>query len=158
GLALDLARETGNTESTAYALLNRAEVYRDQRRFQDALADVRASLEIYEKNQTQLEMAGALTTIAKLQLDLGNEPAALDAARRAEDLSRAIPVPDILWEALGAKGRAYQRLNRPAEARAAYTEGIEVVGRLRQQLAGGEQQGQDFLRNKMNLFHGLLAL
>ncbi|HEY2019172.1 MAG TPA: CHAT domain-containing tetratricopeptide repeat protein [Bryobacteraceae bacterium] len=158
GHALALSREAGDESSAGYALLNRAGAYRRLHRYQEALADLRASLAIYEKEKTPLEIAGALSATAEVELLLGQDAAALEAAGRAAELSRKIPAPDILWEALQSVGTANLHLQQPVEARAAYLEGIATVDALRKQLAGGEQEGLDFLRNKMNLFYGLMGL
>ena len=158
GTALSMAREAGDEPTAAYALLNRANVLRALHRYSDALADAQGSLAIYEKEKTPLEISGALSSIAHLQLDLRHEDAALESAQRSADLARGIPAPDILWEALESAGTALERLNQADAARAAYSEGIATVDELRKQLAGGDQEGLDFLRGKMDLFHGLMSL
>lgn len=158
GTALELAHEVGDEASAAYALLNRSGVFRSLHRYAEALADARASLAIYEKEKAPLEIAGALSSIAQVELDLRHDTPALEAAQKAAGLARPIPAPDILWEALESAGTAQQHLNQPEAARAAWSEGVATVDELRRQLAGGEQEGLDFLRNKMNLFHGLMAI
>ncbi len=156
--ALALGSELEDPLAAAYALLNRAGVYRKLRRYTDALADLTASLAIYERQKTPLEIAGALEAMAQVELDIGQNDAALEHASRAADMARRIPVPAILWQALESTGIACRRMKRREQARAAFAEGVEIVDGLRKQLAGGEQQGLEFLRDKMSLFHGLVSL
>ena len=156
--ALKLARESNDIPGVAYALLNRSSVYRKSRRYREALADVRDSLAIYETNKTPLEIAGALAVMAEIQADLDDNAVSLESALRAAELARRIPAPDILWQALASEGLAYQRMHRPRPARDAFVEGVATVDALRTELAGGEQQGLEFLRDKMGLYHGLLEL
>ena len=158
GRALDLGREIGDGQTSGYALLNRANVLQKLHRNPEALADLRASLDIFEKENMSLETAAALSSIAEAEFDLGHDDAALEASRRAAGLARAIPAPDILWQSLESAGAAYRRMGNPQLARAAYAEGAATVTALRKQLAGGEEQGLEFLRDKMNLFHGLMAV
>ena len=156
--AIALSRELNNQADLAYALLNRAELLRDLRRRDEALADLAPSLAISEKANTPLEISSTLNIMATVLLDLGRNQEALQIALRAAEIARRIGSPDALWRALESAGVAHQRLNRPRLARAAYAEGIRVVDDMRKQLAGGEQQGLAFLRDKINLFHGLMSL
>ncbi len=155
---LDLYREVGDQPGVAYVFLNRSEVYRLQHRYAEALTDLRAGLAIHEKNQARVEIASTLAAIAKVELDLGHNEAALDSAQRGASIARAVSSREVLWDALAAAGAAAERLRRPNDARAAYTEAIAAVDDLRKELAGGEQQGLEFLRDKMNLFHGLVSV
>src|SRR5262249_33296024 len=99
-----------------------------------------------------------LASLAALDLDLNKNSEALQMALRAAALARQHSLPDILWKALQTAAIAYQRLNQPENALAAYREGVATVDQLRRQLAGGEGEGLEFLRDKMNLFHGLMAV
>jgi CHAT domain-containing protein/tetratricopeptide (TPR) repeat protein len=156
GRALELARETGQDIERAYVLINRAKVYRDLKRYPEALADLASSLAISERSKAGLEIASTLTLIAELELKLGRVAAGIEHAGRAAGLARGLP--DTLWPALAVEGEGYVLTRQPAKARAAFAEGIALVDALRKQLAGGEQEGQEYLRDKISLFHGLMVL
>ncbi len=153
---LALAREERDEATAGYALLNRAHVYQEAHRYRESLADAFASLAIHEKNKTPIEVAASLNLIARIELDLGRNPSALDTARRASEIARQISAPDLLWQALESEAIALTRLHQSQLALAAYAEGAATVDTLRQRLAGGEAQGLEFLRDKMNLYYGLM--
>jgi len=156
GRALELSREIGQDFQTAYALNNRAKVYRDLKRYPEALADLASSLAIFEATKAGMETANTLSDIAELELRLDRVAAGIEHAERAVGLARGLP--DTLWPALAAEGHGYVLSHQPDKARAAFAEGIATVDSLRKQLAGGEQEGQEYLRDKIGLFHGLMAL
>lgn len=155
---LDLAREMNDPNTQVYGLVNRANVYQEMRRYREALPDLETALALVEKQKTPVETAATLTSIAEVQFELGQNERSLESAIRAEQLARQIAEPATLCLALEAKGHAQARLGHPDLARAAYVEGMEAVDAMRRELAGGEQQGLNFLHNKMGLYTGMIGL
>src|SRR5207253_10890685 len=113
---------------------------------------------VYESGKAGLDTSCNLSSLAEVELRLGRVAAAIEQADRAAGLARSLQLPDMLWPALAAAGIGYQLTHQPAKARAAFAEGIATVDVERKQLAGGEQEGQQYLRNKIGLFQGLIAL
>ncbi len=63
-----------------------------------------------------------------------------------------------LWKAQERIGRAFQALGQPVEARQSFVASIATIESLRHEVAGGAQQQQSFLENKLSPWRGMIAL
>jgi CHAT domain-containing protein len=82
----------------------------------------------------------------------------LEASRRAAGLAEEISAPEELWKGQELVGRALRALNQTAEARQSFLSSIATVERLRGDVAGGEQQQQSFLENRLSPWLGMVEL
>src|SRR5262249_61404077 len=76
------------------------------------------------------------------------------AARLAEEINSR----EELWNAQEQIGRALYALGQPAEARRSFLAAIATIESLRHEVAGGEQQQQSFLENKLSPWLGMIDL
>lgn len=155
---LKLAEEMGVKEGLATSLSNIADVYRQQGRHEVALEHLRKSLRLREEMGDRRGICVVLSKLAELHQDKGRYPEMLEAGRRAAALAEEINAPEELWKAQEQVGRALRALNRTAEARQSFLSAINTVERVRREVAGGEQQQQSFLENRLSPWLGMVEL
>src|SRR5215204_5968909 len=155
---LKLAEEMGVKEGVASSLGNLADVYRQQGRPDLALEYLRKSLRLREEMSDRRGICLALSTLAELYGGEGNYPEMLNAGRRAAALAEEINAPEELWRGQEQVGRALRALGQTAEARRSFLSAIATVERVRREVAGGEQQQQSFLENRLSPWLGMVEL
>ena len=155
---LKLAEEMGVKEGLASSFGNLADVYRQQGRPDLALEHLRKSLRLREEMSDRRGICLVLAKLAELYEDEGNYPEMLDAGRRAAALAEEIDAPEELWKGQEQTGRALRALGRTAEARQSFVAAIDTVERVRREVAGGEQQQQSFLENRLSPWLGMVEL
>src|SRR5829696_5967453 len=82
----------------------------------------------------------------------------LKAGRPAVVQAEEINAPEELWKGREQVGRALRALGQPAEARRSFLSAIATVERVRREVAGGEQQQQSFLENRLSPWLGMVEL
>lgn len=155
---LKLAEEMGVKEGLSTSLSNLADVYRRQGRPDLALEHLRKSLRLREEMGDRRGICVVLSKLAELYEDEGNYPEMLDAGRRAAGLAEEINAPEELWKGQEQVGRALRALGQPAEARRSFLAAVATVESLRRGVAGGEQQQQSFLENRLSPWLGMVEL
>ncbi len=150
--------ETKDKGGTAMTLNNIGDVYRRQRHFDLALEPLRQSLRLREEAGNRGGIARTLNNLSLLYWDQGNYTEMLEVSRRAARLAEEINAPEDLWVAQENLGRALRALNQPAPARQSFLAAIATIESLRYQVAGGGQQQQSFLENKLSPWLGLIDL
>jgi CHAT domain-containing protein/tetratricopeptide (TPR) repeat protein len=155
---LKLAEEMGVKEGLASSLGNLADVYRHQGRPDLALEHLRKSLRLREEMSDRRGICMVLVGLAELYQDEGNYPEMLNAGRRAAALAEEIHTPEELWKAQEQVGRAQRALGQTAEARQSFLAAIATVERVRREVAGGGQQQQSFLENRLSPWLGMVGL
>jgi CHAT domain-containing protein/tetratricopeptide (TPR) repeat protein len=155
---LKLAEEMGVKEGLATSLSNIGDVYRQQGRPTLALEYHRKSLRLREEMSDRRGICVVLVKLAQLYEDEGNYPEMLKAGRRAAGLAEEINAPEELWKGQEQVGRALRELNQTAEARGSFLAAIATVERVRSEVAGGEQQQQSFLENRLSPWLGMVEL
>ncbi len=150
--------ETKDKSGIAMTLNNLGDVYRRQRRFDLALEPLRQSLRLREESGNRVGIARTLNNLSLLYRDQGNHTEMLAVSRRAARLAEEINAPEDLWVAQESVGRALRALKQPAEARQSFLAAIATIESLRYQVAGGGQQQQSFLENKLSPWRGLIDL
>ena len=155
---LKLAEEMGVKEGLASSFGNLADVYRQQGRPDLALEHLRKSLRLREEMGDRRGICLVLSKLVELYEDEGDYPEMLDAGRRAAALAEEINAPEELWKGQEQVGRALRALGQTAEARRSFHAAIATVERVRGEVAGGEQQQQSFLENRLSPWLGMVEL
>jgi CHAT domain-containing protein/tetratricopeptide (TPR) repeat protein len=150
--------ELKDNGGAAMTLNNIGDVYRRQGRFDLALEPLRQSLRLREERSNRVGIARTLNNLSLLYRDQANYPEMLAVSRRAAQLAEEVNAPEDLWVAQESMGRALRALNQPAEARQSFLAAIATIESLRYQVAGGGQQQQSFLENKLAPWLGLIDL
>ena len=156
--ALALARESQDANQLAHVLTSHGTILHYLGRDREALADYLESAEIAARDHLPWPHVYALEDASLTYLDLRQPELALAKGQEALAIARPLNSPSFLWEPLNAVGKAYRRLNRPAEAEAAFREAVANIESLRTELAGGEQEGANFFSGMLAPYHELLAL
>jgi CHAT domain-containing protein/Tfp pilus assembly protein PilF len=156
--SLDLNKQLAARSGIATSLSNIGEVYRLQGRRDLALEQLRKSLQIREEIGDRLGISRTLENLALLYRDKGNYRDMLEVSRRAARVAEEINAPEELWAAQESIGKAHRALGHPAEARQSFLDAIRTIESLRPQVAGGEQEQQSFLENKLSPWLGMIDL
>ncbi|MET0647687.1 MAG: CHAT domain-containing protein [Pyrinomonadaceae bacterium] len=155
---LKLAEEMGVKEGVATSLSNLGDVYRQQGRPDLALEHHQKSLRLREEMADRRGICVVLEKLAEVYEDKGDYPEMLKAGRRAAVLAEEINAPEELWKGQEQVGRAQRALSQTTEARRSYLAAIATVESLRREVAGGEQQQQSFLENRLSPWLGMVEL
>ncbi|MFS8086269.1 MAG: CHAT domain-containing protein, partial [Acidobacteriota bacterium] len=156
--SLALREELGDKTGATRTLINLAEVYKDLKDYDRSTDYYKKTLERLESSGNKADLPVTIAGLGQLQLVRGDPKSALEWLERATTLAREGERPDVLWLALTITGKAHQALKEGEKARAAFTEAIEVVEELRDQIAGGEQEQQLFLEDKLLPYESLVEL
>lgn len=151
-------QEALDTDGVAIALSNMGDIYRQQKRYDLALEYLQKSLRLHEEISGRVGIAQALRDLSWLYYDQGNYSEMLEISRRAAKLAEEINAPQELWTSQESMGRALRALGQPAQARQSFLAAIATIESLRHQVAGGRQQQQSFLENKLAPWFGMIDL
>lgn len=155
---LKLAEEMGAKEGVSTSLSNISDVHRQQARPDLALEYLQKSLRLREEMGDRRGICVVLEKMAQVYQDKGDYPEMLKAGRRAVVQAEEINAPEELWKGQELVGRALRALNQTAEARQSFLAAIATVERVRREVAGGEQQQQSFLENRLSPWQGMVEL
>lgn len=155
---LRLAEEMGVKEGVATSLSNLGDVYRQQGRSDLALEYQQKSLRLREEMSDRRGICAVLVRLAQLYGEKGDYPEMLKAGQRVESLAAEMNAYEELWKGQEQTGRALRALGRTAEARQSFVAAIDTVERVRREVAGGEQQQQSFLENRLSPWLGMVEL
>jgi CHAT domain-containing protein/Tfp pilus assembly protein PilF len=146
------------TPGIARCLNNIGDTYRLQGRMTEAIEPLQKSLQLREENHDRAGIALTLNNLARLYQDQGKNAEMLDVSRRAATLSMEINGREELWDSQDRIGRGLAALGQPVEARQSFLAAINTVESLRREVAGGEQQQQSFLENRLSPWLGMIDL
>jgi CHAT domain-containing protein/tetratricopeptide (TPR) repeat protein len=146
------------TPGIARTLNNIGDVYRLQGRYEEALAPLQKSLELRETNRDRGGIALTLNNLGRLYQAQGKYAEMLAVGRRSASIAEEINAREELWDAQERIGRALSEMGQPAEARESFLAAISTVETMRREVAGGEQQQQSFMENKLSPWLGLVEL
>ncbi|HEX8294285.1 MAG TPA: tetratricopeptide repeat protein, partial [Pyrinomonadaceae bacterium] len=155
---LKLAEEMGVKEGVATSLSNIGDVYRQQGSRALAMEYHLKSLRLREEMGDRRGICVVLVKLAQLHQDEGNYTEMLRAGRRAVGLAEEINAPEELWKGYEQVGLALRGLKQTAEARQSFRSAVATVERVRREVAGGEQQQQSFLENRLSPWLGMVEL
>jgi CHAT domain-containing protein/tetratricopeptide (TPR) repeat protein len=156
--SLRLFEERQRKGGVATSLNNIGDAYRLQGRHDQALEPLLKSLRLREEINDRLGITRSLTNLGRLYHDQGNYDEMLKVSRRSARLAEEINAPEELWKAQERIGRALRALGQPAEARRHFLASIAVIESLRHEVAGGGDQQQSFLENRLSPWRGMIAL
>jgi CHAT domain-containing protein len=146
------------TGGVARSLNNIGDIYRLQGRYVEALDCLQKSLRLRTENNDRGGVSLTLNNLARLYQDQGKYTDMLDVSRRAAGLAEQINGREELWTAQERIGRALVALGQTVEARRSFLAAIATIESLRNEVAGGEQQQQSFLENRLSPWLGLVDL
>lgn len=156
--ALKLGEELNSKELRAGSLNNIGDVFAAQNKLDEALDYYRRSLEIAEQSKSLDFTDQALNNVAETYLKLKKPEQALEYAGRAAALASQAGLPGLLWPAQTTEGKAYLALGRRSDARRAFLDAINIIERLRGQVAGGEEARQRFFEDKLAPYQAMIDL
>ena len=138
------------TPGVARCLNNIGDTYRLQGRYEEALEPLLKSLQLREQSSDRGAVTLSLNNLARLYEAQGKYAEMLEVSRRSAKLADEIYSREEIWTAQDNAGRALVALGRPAEARNSFLAAIAGIESLRREVAGGEQQQQSFLENRLS--------
>ncbi|MGD0734850.1 MAG: CHAT domain-containing protein [Terracidiphilus sp.] len=154
----DLGRELKNDQAVAKATAEKGIIELDHNRFEPAL---KLLLEGMKIGTTSEDMAGQAMTLHKIgeaYLGLNDYPNALKYGKDAEVIDRRANLQDQLSDAELVQGEAYMGMGRLDEARAALTESVNAIERIRGNVTGGSTERQLFMQHRIDPYRMLAAV
>jgi CHAT domain-containing protein len=156
--ALSVDEEAGNRLQVAQNLNNLASVYVFQGDYDAAMQRYEKSLSLFEAIGDRLGTSEALQNIAYVCNRKSNYQRALQTSERAASIAREEGLRELLWKACEQEGRAYFALKKFDEARRAFDEAISAIEALRADVAGGEQEQQQFFADRVSPYDSIVEL
>jgi CHAT domain-containing protein/predicted negative regulator of RcsB-dependent stress response len=156
--ALALYLEMENKGGQALFLEALGNLYSSQNDHAQAFVYYDKSLKLSQELGEQPQIAKVLIEMANARYVQKNFADGLDLEERASKIATEINDRDVLWHCYWVAGQTYQALHKPDEARVAFDEAITAVERLREDVAGGEEQQQSFFADKSDPYHGIVGL
>jgi CHAT domain-containing protein/tetratricopeptide (TPR) repeat protein len=156
--SLRLYEEEKIESGVARSLNNIGDAYRLQGRYDQALECLQKSLRLREKFADQSGIVLTLNNLGRLYQDQGKYAETLEISRRAAEIAQETNAPEEVWKARERVGAALRALGRPAEARGHFLAAIGAIESMRHEVAGGGQQQQNFLENRLSPWLGMISL
>ena len=154
--ALPAYQSLNATPGIARVLNNIGDTYRLQGRYDEALEPLMKSLRLRESGKDRGAVTLSLNNLARLYEAQGKYAEMLEVSQRSAKLADDIYSREEIWTAQDNIGRALVGLGKPAEARDSFLASIKGIEALRREVAGGEQQQQSFLENRLSPWFGLI--
>jgi CHAT domain-containing protein len=156
--ALALAEELRNKVTTADLQRDIGEIYELRGEHGSAVDWHNKSLALAEQMNHQRLIADACNSLSFDYYGQGAFERALEFAERASDIVRSTGRREALIDARIHAGRAYRALGRTAEAGGAFEEAVNTVESVRADIAGGEQERQQFFETKITPYQEMVEL
>ncbi|HEX7318222.1 MAG TPA: CHAT domain-containing protein [Pyrinomonadaceae bacterium] len=156
--SLQRCEELKHKPCTARSFNNIGDAYRLLGRYEQAEVMLLKGLRMREEGRDRGAITLSLNNLGRLYEDQGRHASMLEVSRRAAELSEGLNDAEELWKAQERAGRALHAQGEPAEARRSFLAAIATVETLRRQVAGGEQQQQSFLENRLSPWLGMVEL
>jgi CHAT domain-containing protein/Tfp pilus assembly protein PilF len=156
--SLQRCEELKHKPCTARSLNNIGDAYRLQGRFGQAEELLLKGLRLREEGRDRGAVSLSLNNLGRLYQDEGRYAEMLEVSRRASALAAEVNDPEELWKAQERTGRALRAQGQAAEAARSFRAAIATVEALRREAAGGEQQQQSFLENRLSPWLGMVEL
>ena len=115
-----------------------------QKNYAEALTYYQKGLALSEKVESESATANSLTNIANVFYLQSNYDESLKAAIRATEIGRGIGDREVLWTAQTTTGKVYRALNKPEQARQAFTDAIKNIESLRLNVGGNQARASYF--------------
>src|SRR5829696_1936856 len=146
------------TPGIARSFNNIGDTYRLQGRYNEALEHLQQGLRLREQMTDRGAVSLSLNNLGRLYQDQHKYPEMLDVSRRAAQVAASLNDSEELWTAQERIGRALVGLGQLEEARNSFVAAISTMESLRRNVAGGEQQQQSFLENRLSPWLGMIDL
>ena len=156
--SLKLVEEMEDTGKIGTALNSIGLAHHKLGNYAQALEDFQKSLSISESIGDKDGVATTLQSMSAIQYDQGNFAKSVEYADRASALAKQIGNLDVLWQARTTGGKAHRALNQPELAQRAFDEAISTIENVRSNVAGGEQEQEEFFENKISPYQGMIGL
>lgn len=156
--ALPLAERVSNRRSVAFILNRIAQVQVKRGDNEAAFNAYRKALALFMEMNNEGGAGDVLTGLAALHNRRSEFTQALTHADQATANSRRSGTLHRLWLARTVAGDALRGLNKPAEARLAYTEAIDALERMRFITVGGERERRNFFDDKLAPYAALVEM
>ncbi|HEU4834752.1 MAG TPA: CHAT domain-containing tetratricopeptide repeat protein, partial [Pyrinomonadaceae bacterium] len=144
------------TPGMARVLNNIGDTYRAQGRYDEALEPLLKSLQLREQGKDRGAVTLSLNNLARLYEAQGKYAEMLEVSQRSAKLADELYSREEIWTAQDHIGRALVGLGKPAEAQKSFLAAIAGIEALRREVAGGEQQQQSFLENRLSPWMGMI--
>lgn len=156
--SLQSSKDLGDVNRTGDTLKNIGMLYQSQGNYAQALEHLQACLKMSEEIGSSLGICSALDNIAETYRLQGNYTQAIEVAKRAIEIAQRLELPDVIWNVVIVAGKSYQALNQLSEAKKAFADAIAVIEETRNQIAGDEQQRQQFFAEKLAPYYDMITL
>jgi CHAT domain-containing protein/Tfp pilus assembly protein PilF/ketosteroid isomerase-like protein len=153
--SLKLCEELGEKAGIADALHNIAVLHYLRGDYAQALTYNRRSLELAQDNYL---IAHIQSNMGETYLKMRQYAFALEFAERAAESAARSDLNEMYWEARTIAGKAHLALNQPEQAEKAFLDAIHTIEKLRQQVAGGEQERERFFEGKVSPYYEMVEL
>ncbi len=154
--ALPAYESLNATPGIARVLNNIGDTYRLQGRYDEALEPLIKSLRLRESGKDRGAVTLSLNNLARFYEAQGKYAEMLEVSQRSAKLADDIYSREEIWTAQDNIARALVGLGKPAEARDSFLAAIKGIEALRREVAGGEQQQQSFLENRLSPWFGMI--
>ena len=159
--SLAVAEKVGNKPNFAAGLQELGSLHVQSGQFDVAESELRRALQIGEEIGDKRRQTGTLSSLGDLLRRRGDEKSrreALALAGRAVALARETGEPANVWRGCTLEGQLLRALREPDRAREAFEEGIAAIEDARGHLAGDDAGATAFLEDKLDAYHGMVAL
>ena len=146
------------TPGIARSLNNIGDTYRLQGHYDEARGPLQQGLRLREQMTDRGAVSLSLNNLGRLYQDQHKYPEMLEVSRRAAQVAASLNDSEELWTAQERIGRALVGLGQLEEARNSFVAAISTMESLRRNVAGGEQQQQSFLENRLSPWLGMIDL
>jgi CHAT domain-containing protein len=137
-------------------LNNIGDTCRLQGRYDEALEPLTKSLRLREQGKDRGAVTLSLNNLARLYEAQGKYAEMLEVSQRSLKVADELYSREEIWTAQDHIGRALVGLGKPAEAQKSFLAAIAGIESLRREVAGGEQQQQSFLENRLSPWFGMI--
>jgi CHAT domain-containing protein/predicted negative regulator of RcsB-dependent stress response len=134
----------GYAEGMVALLNNMGDLHAAQGKHTEALTYYQKALAFSEKIGVEFGIANSLTNIANVFYLQNDHAQSLKSAARAIEIAQRIGDREALWTALTITGKVQRALNKPEEARQAFTNAITIIESLRLNVAGQQARASYF--------------
>jgi CHAT domain-containing protein/tetratricopeptide (TPR) repeat protein len=156
--SLTISARQGFEPQAADARLVLGRAFAAQHQLGPAAQAFRRVLQFRETAGDRGGRAEALVALADVERRSGRYAAALTLATDAQALAEEMELVDVQWLALTVAGRIDVALKRPADARRAFEQAIDVVEDLRAQNPGDEETRRQFFADRLAPYHERIEL
>jgi CHAT domain-containing protein len=155
---LEIAESIGARGPKAFTLLSIGNRYVNMGRYDLALEHFNKSLEISREIGDLSTVLDAQSFIAAVYLKRKEYQKVIELTSRAIPQVREMNDLERLWTLLYKAGQAHIGLNQPEPARQMFAETIGVLELMRSQVAGGAQDTQRFIQERIGPYYSMTEL